>query len=820
MPSMKNSPTTPIVDKLKANRYDISEAKEYPLTPAEVERRVKQAPDTAFFEIVSATEFVRPYFDWDYEVEEPEKFEELKTQLKREAEQDIINLGLPLDAVRWAERHGYKPPKDRFERDVLNKKGTLKISYRAFLKGYKTTKKTLDERVKQYKKNYPQTFLDNKVYSRDRKMGLVFSIKEHDEATGYTDPRRLTTIGHYPHEYTIINCVEDDATIYGHDTFDCEQEPQSPQSTLVELSSDEESAGEYPETNGFELIPQLKQHGFTGIRFISDYNFNCDQLKPGVKCPCCGKDHTSNKYFVWRPALGYAFVKNHSDECQELCIQNGKECLFDIPQPEQPQEEEERPQHSSNFLKTHKLSKANYQIYLDMRDEFENKRQVAMIEKPKPKYIVDDEEIMNKQDLIELFQDYQVPTKKGLKAFTDIWLKDEWKRKFRYMDFIPKNCPSHTYNLWRGYEIQSDKYKDVDETQGDIEPFLKIVNALTNNTPDYLLKTLAFMFQNPDKKTRVAMVFRSAEGVGKNTLFQFIGDIMGNNLYYECSEPEHDLFGNYTTAFERRKLICIDEADVFRYDRQIKPMITNPKTRVRRMYCDAGEINNLTQIIITTNSTCPIKISPSDRRYVVFGGNTDLKGDTEFWRHFYDEWSKKPCNRLAVFKYLMNQNLFGWNADTSRPRTQAYAEIRMMSLAPELRFMSYFITDAFQNTLAPRGALIKAHHLWRIYCEFNPRADVDSRGVSSFGTKLKKFFVDEGVYSEGSLPQAEWNVFHKTRDEFSVKWSIDRQKAYEWLKEKQYTQHTEAFEDLPRPMSYASRDGFSDFEPRQIINTF
>jgi len=49
---------------------------------------------------------------------------------------------------------------------------------------------------------------------------------------------------------------------------------------------------------------------------------------------------------------------------------------------------------------------------------------------------------------------------------------------------------------------------------------------------------------------------------------------------------------------------------------------------------------------------------------------------------------------------------------------------------------------------------------------------------------------------------------------------VNWKKARAWLKEKQYTQHTEAFEDLPRPMSYASRDGFSDFEPRQIINTF
>jgi len=78
----------------------------------------------------------------------------------------------------------------------------------------------------------------------------------------------------------------------------------------------------------------------------------------------------------------------------------------------------------------------------------------------------------------------------------------------------------------------------VSEETGDIQPFLDLLWDMSGGeetVQEYLLKWIAFLFQNPEKKPKTALVFQSKEGNGKNEFWGLIGKLMGKATYLETS---------------------------------------------------------------------------------------------------------------------------------------------------------------------------------------------------------------------------------------------------------------------------------------------
>ena len=790
-----NSPSIAIVKWYKANNADIKQAQTELKTPEQVKYTIDTTLNYTGYEIVPDEGELKPYLDWDCELPDTNTtdYEEMKRKVRDEALSNAIELGFPEDKIYWSSRHG------------RNEAGNLKVSWRATVVGMKTTKATMkkltqDFRNKHYNtylqehaegnknhfKTQSKSWLDIGVYTSNRKMGLVGCVKKYPE-----DPRRLKSDGEYPHHYTLIGCVDKN-----DETFNPPDEFNSISRDVVANISDEDTTSQtaYESICGQEYIEDLVKAGFTSIHFLRNgYEFKCKQMERGVLCPCCGGDHTSNHYRVYRESASKVSVKSFSDSCCPLPIRDDG-FLFDVPD-------------SISQVGTD-TNDTEYEV---KKRHFEEVRQVAMIEQGLL-YIVDDEHYLNRKDLIETFQDYLVDGKKGKRPFTEMWLRDQDKQKYKKMDFLPQGAPGGVYNLWRGYTIDSN---ESDPSAGNIKPFKQLIEALTSskegeNAYDYMLKWIALMFQKPHEKTRVCIVIRSEEGIGKNTLFWYIGEkLMGNNLFKETNDPEHDLFAEHTNAMERRKLVVLDEADIFRYHNKICPLITNMETRVRKMYMNPTTISNYTQIAILSNNSVPVKISPSDRRYVVFDGNTDLKDKNDFWTNFYDDWSCDPVHQKAVHDYLMKVDLEGFDFWKERPITDAYREIRSASLPNEIKFLVHFITEAFPVTLAPPGADMRGYDLYQVFDNFSPSSN--ETNAARFGTRLRNFLKTKGVYSEGTETR---NIFHKSRGANGVVWQIDRLRAFEWLQFQNFTSLTE----LPPPISY--RNSHGDFDPSKITKTF
>ena len=102
---------------------------------------------------------------------------------------------------------------------------------------------------------------------------------------------------------------------------------------------------------------------------------------------------------------------------------------------------------------------------------------------------------------------------------------------------------------------------------------------------EYLVKWIAFMFKYPHKKTRVAIVIRS-DGIGKDTLFYFIGEYLMGIISIIRPIVPRLIFSHVHHLAEMKKLLVLDEANC-QASRKICPLITNEKTTIRRV-CTSG----------------------------------------------------------------------------------------------------------------------------------------------------------------------------------------------------------------------------------------
>jgi len=104
------------------------------------------------------------------------------------------------------------------------------------------------------------------------------------------------------------------------------------------------------------------------------------------------------------------------------------------------------------------------------------------------------------------------------------------------------------------------------------------MNGGEESVQEYLLKWITFLFQNPEKKPKTAVVFHSKEGNGKNEFLGSIGKLMGNATYLETSNAERDIFEKQSLALQGRKLVFINEMNKNihkNYEDRMKGLITD-----------------------------------------------------------------------------------------------------------------------------------------------------------------------------------------------------------------------------------------------------
>lgn len=218
------------------------------------------------------------------------------------------------------------------------------------------------------------------------------------------------------------------------------------------------------------------------------------------------------------------------------------------------------------------------------------------------------------------------------------------KIQYNHIDFVPYP-PTNPYiqdnqnvfNMFTKLAAVYDPALDINMTY--VQPWLdhvyNILSAGSAQVYNYIINWLAHICQRPNQKIGTALVFKSAQGAGKNIFFEFIIDHVIGPTYSIIADNIDQLTGRFNSVIEHKLLTVCDEVQnfggAFKSNDRLKSLITQRRLNVERKGMDIFAINDYNHYVFLTNNDWPIKVEHSDRRYVAVDVDESRIGDTNYF---------------------------------------------------------------------------------------------------------------------------------------------------------------------------------------------
>jgi len=285
-----------------------------------------------------------------------------------------------------------------------------------------------------------------------------------------------------------------------------------------------------------------------------------------------------------------------------------------------------------------------------------------------------------------LFVDTEKP-----KTFIENYIRDPFKREYQKLGFYfdKSLCPPHIFNTFNGFDFEAIYPQNENEEFTEkhykglqtIKEFYKYIvddnSEKVDEYYDYIMQYFSHIIFNPMKKTKIHICLKGDEGCGKNLSFEFIGKILlGSQYYLETSNPRRDIFGDFNSIREKKKLIVFNEADPdetkFFYE-QLKDTTTNEEVLVKEKFFNDRVVKSYEEIGSTTNNEIPIKISDSNRRFVLFECKQEKKSFEEFGELYFDKSSIMKNQKVQILFLDYLKSIFNPKYNFSKfPKSNFY----------------------------------------------------------------------------------------------------------------------------------------------------
>ena len=289
------------------------------------------------------------------------------------------------------------------------------------------------------------------------------------------------------------------------------------------------------------------------------------------------------------------------------------------------------------------------------------------------------------------------------------WLRDEHRRSYERMDFIPPPmvCPASVYNLYSGFAAEKLDVVPDEEVAELIKPILLHMSILTGHDRDYFEKWLANLIQAPSEKSETALVMRDESqllkeggGTGKNMFLEwFASKVLGED-YFAMVSNNSELFNPFNEHLEHRLLVFVEEAQAKANGKeidQLKGMVTRKIQTINRKGVPKYDQYDFTRYIFASNNTNPISsqgASPSDRRFAYYDVDRSMRGNTVYFNKL-SEAMRDPKVARAFYQHLKTITTYKTPIDfqNARPVTSAFLDIRRMNADPILRWVITRVDD-------------------------------------------------------------------------------------------------------------------------------
>lgn len=339
----------------------------------------------------------------------------------------------------------------------------------------------------------------------------------------------------------------------------------------------------------------------------------------------------------------------------------------------------------------------------------------------------------------ELFQNEEDNKCSDGSLFIKRWLEDPNKVEYDHMVFEPGQLSSpHNYNLFRGLPIQP--------VEGDWSVFHTLLTLLTGNDPlayEWVENWVARRFQRLGEKSGVCPIFQGKKGVGKDTYWDQIGKLFGDEYFHNTGRPEHTVFARFNSHIARCLLIKFEEADFQvnkQNEEQLKNMITSGKSQIEKKGFQIIPVSSYTDFVMTTNQEIPIPMSDDERRFAAFKVSEEKRGDTAFWKDVYTKLADGK-QLAAYYHHLLNKDISGWSP-TPVYQTRYYRDLVGVCAPLHARYFCDVLHRLDPDQTEPIN-LGSSHELMKAMTNKYPKFQWDNH--KKFGIMMRDVYVERGV---------------------------------------------------------------------------
>ena len=393
--------------------------------------------------------------------------------------------------------------------------------------------------------------------------------------------------------------------------------------------------------------------------------------------------------------------------------------------------------------------------YLNTKTEFE-KSHFKLMEPLLYVRITDKgSQYLSKTELCDMYLNKYINTNE---PFIKRWIQDAEIRTYNRLGFYPNEamCPQNEYNLYEPISVSGNA------SRGDITLILDLMRSLVDYDDasfQYLLKYVADIFQNPERKAGVCIIFNGGQGTGKDTFWDFIGSLLAP-YYYTTGRAEDNLYGRFNKISSCRLLIKLEEHP---YDKKYIDLLKNIITAEELSYQEKQEkcitLKDHARYVITTNHDIPVCIEETDRRFVIFTPSSKNVGVRDYFKNVISA-IENPDNRALFYEYMLSVSLEDFDI-RERPTTKVYTEVKQTFRPYHAGFFEGYILD--NNIIETKCWKAKD-----LYDEMN-RSVKYPITMTRFGRDMNEVYVKE-------------EIVRKTRKQDAFYYTIDISRMEEFLR--------------------------------------
>jgi hypothetical protein len=394
------------------------------------------------------------------------------------------------------------------------------------------------------------------------------------------------------------------------------------------------------------------------------------------------------------------------------------------------------------------IGKNNYEI---MKEDFEKKN--FMVLYPLKYCSVDSFGKLHRNDkttFLNLYENLFVEIeinnnggkqKKNVK-FINKWLEDPQKRKYEKIDFLPKQNYDKKliYNTFTSFEVEKKKLEKTKEELMN-SCLIKHIKKLfvTDENYDYFIKWLSIKLKYPHILTGVALILMSTQGTGKDTLFNYIGNNIIGSKYYANDDKIDLFFGRFNSLIED-KILCVINETSLKGTCDIGNIIKNSLTKNTNLIEYKGQtpFDNTNHInwVFLTNSSYPLKIEESDRRFWAIECGNEQANDFEYFKKLNEELKSGLYDKI-FYEYLMEQDVENYDFVNNRPKTKYYNMLKQMSTP----IIAIYLKNIIDKNFDKNEIEYKSNDLYLKFTKWKNSFGYENYNcnLTIFGNEIKKY---------------------------------------------------------------------------------